>query len=58
MALHVFRCVLCGHRFESDRAGVKCPKCGSRTLVHESGDSLRGKCGCGGSCCSCSGCSH
>ena len=58
MAGHVFRCVMCGEEIKCDARPARCPKCGSKAFVHVSGEPLKSKAGCTGSCSGCSGCSH
>ncbi len=41
-----FKCVSCGEIFQHEKGEVRCPKCGSRTLVLLEGDSLRKKSSC------------
>ncbi|HBG13711.1 MAG TPA: hypothetical protein DDW96_00070 [Synergistaceae bacterium] len=56
---HLFRCASCGVRFKSACRPSRCPDCGGKTFVHESGPPLRKRAkGCSGSCSGCSGCSH
>ena len=68
MPIYDYKCKHCDHRFEwfapiSQRASVKCPKCGGEVeRVYEGKWSMGprtssgGGCGCGGNCCGCAGC--
>jgi DNA-directed RNA polymerase subunit RPC12/RpoP len=41
MEKHVYRCVACGHSFESEKPRESCPECRGKILVHEAGESRR-----------------
>ncbi|HOO63479.1 MAG TPA: hypothetical protein PK364_06120 [Synergistaceae bacterium] len=41
MAKHIYRCVSCGHRFESEEPRQSCPECRGKILVHEEGEKPR-----------------
>lgn len=43
-----FRCAMCGEIFtlEGDKKEIKCPKCRSKAVILESGDSVGKKRGC------------
>ncbi|HON34631.1 MAG TPA: hypothetical protein PL052_07105 [Synergistales bacterium] len=58
-AEHLFRCASCGERFTSGCRPSRCPNCGTRVFIHESGPPLgKGSRGCSGSCQGCTGCRH
>ncbi|WP_050802122.1 hypothetical protein [Thermanaerovibrio velox] len=55
--LHVYRCVECGKRIETEGHISSCPHCRCKVLIHEKGE-RRKACSCGGSKCgTCGSCS-
>ncbi|MCX7828360.1 MAG: hypothetical protein N2315_04020 [Thermanaerothrix sp.] len=48
--MHVYRCVECGRRIETEGHIASCPHCRCKVLIHEKGE-RRKSCSCGGSKC-------
>ncbi|EFC91915.1 hypothetical protein Dpep_1891 [Dethiosulfovibrio peptidovorans DSM 11002] len=53
--MHVFKCAACEKEFKSEKRELKCPFCGSKVLIHVSGEKFNSK-SCGGNCSCCNGC--